>query len=474
MKSLLSTALLGAFLTLASPPATAQYAYGDSYLYEDSSWHLEGYSITYNSYQLWFISVGVDAALYDPAGNVLASGSDTEWWNGLDAYASLAAYADAGLYYVGGHHYYNGDGWGPVDAGSTRYDVDTGEVYGAVQSALQAPGNWWNFRIAHLKEPGGGTVRARVWWSCSQNSSPNDPSICYGQDTGNGLEYVNTDIPAAQYGLCDIADPTVVKFNGLYYLYASALQAGSLPCPPGVQGGIVGFVSADARAWSILNNGQYVIASSYSGSAYYEMQPSAIVMQYSYACSAGNWAASTATPFIRVYYTSSDSGDPGYSLIAADSYDGVSFTLHLGPGGVRGILRGNGLASNGWWPNVKRVGSFGDYPLVITYEGPGDAYHNAHYTAVTNGAPSDFNWLGANGGHIQYYSPMSSTSVSLEGLGDGTLIDNNGYQFYGYPSGNVGLWWSAGTMSFPTPLYRGPASTLTIFPWLPYMNSCQP
>ena len=467
MKAFISTTVVGLLFLLLSPlTATAQYAYGDTYLYEDSSWHLEGYSITYNSYQLWYISVGVDAGLHSPTGDVLASGSDTEWWNGMDAYVPLAADADAGLYYAEGHYYYCGDGWGPVDLGTTRYYADTGMVFGAVQSALHPPGNAWNFRIADLQEPSGGVVR--LWWSCGINTNPVNPTICYGEKVSNQFQYVGSDIVGVSYGLCDIADPTVVKFNGYYYLYASAIKSGTSPCPSGVQGNVFGFVSSDARSWTILNNGNPVITS--LDPAYSDSQPSAIVMQYSYACSAGSWAASPTTPFIRVYYTAgSDIGDPGYSRFAADTYDGSSFAAHVGPGGIQGILRGYGPLRGGWWPNVKRVGVFGDYPLVMSYAGP-----DANYTAVTSGAPSDFNWLGANAGHIQYFSPLAFTPGSLEGLGDGTLVDSNGSPFYGYPSGSVYLWWSTGKYKWPTPIYRGPSSTLAVFPWSPYMDSCQP
>jgi hypothetical protein len=198
-------------------------------------------------------------------------------------------------------------------------------------------------------------------------------------------------------------------------------------------------------------------------------QPSAIVMQYSYTCIGGSWFTGQATPFIRIYHTQSASQpDPGYSLFAKDSYDGVNFSAHVGPGGIQGILRGSAIQFNGWWPNVKKVGTFGDYPLVISYSGP-----FGQYTAATNGSPSDFNWIGGNGGSLLSFSPASTTSASLDGIADGTLIDTNGGQFFGNPSGQVNFWWSAGSVTFPTPIYLGQAATGTYFPWSSSMGSCQ-
>lgn len=341
-----------------------------------------------------------------------------------------------------------------------------GQIYGTYQSNLKPPGAaTWNYRVAFMHDYAASKVR--LWWSCGPN---NQPAICYGEKSGITVVYVGTDIVASSFGLCDLSDPTVVKFNGQYYLYGTGIENGNPGCPqltpPGVNGKIFGFVSSNARNWTILNGGQPVITMPNSGT-FGIGQPSAVVMNYAYSCNGSTWVATPTTPRIRIYHTQSANKPPTetqYNLFAKNSTNGVTFTAHTDALGKQAILRGSGVQFNGFWPEVKKVGIFGDYPLVISYSGP----NGGEFTAVTGNKPSDFNWMAGNAGLPLNFVPSSSTSASLEGIADGTFINSNGSQFFGAPSGSVGFFWSQND----TQIYRGYSTTSIYFPWSTSMGAC--
>jgi hypothetical protein len=310
---------------------------------------------------------------------------------------------------------------------------------------------------------------------------PHFGQICYGENNS----YIKADVVASGFGLCDLADPSVVLFNRQYYLYATALPIGSIGCQsgsdPGMNNQIYGFVSSDARHWTILNSGEPVIANSQT--TYYGIgQPSAIVMSYTYSCTVtgyyqGNWAANPTTPWIRVYFTWNGHQPGGNQyLYAEDSTDGVHFTLHQ-VAGVSAILNGNGIQTGGWYPSVKKVAQLGDYPLVISYS----SANGLAYTAVAGAPPifQDIEWTPRNSGAAVPLNPSSVNNLALESDQTGVLIGTNGGSFPGAPTGQANFWWAQGNVqgvSFPHWLYLGQANTATYFPWIPasQWGNCDP
>jgi hypothetical protein len=280
----------------------------------------------------------------------------------------------------------------------------------------------------------------RVWWSCGTPDG-----ICYGTGTSLGWQYVNQPLAVrfgAAQGICDLQDPAVVYFNGSYYLYASGIPAGTPGCPGLGNSGnehasIYGFISKDGEnSWSILNSGDPVIKISTDPGCYAcytghgNWTPSAIVMQHG--------------SLIRVYHSQNTYGVDPDGIYAMDSYDGANFF-------GRRVILGQGQ----WEPVVKKVGTSGDYPLVMTFVAgsPG-----VPWTATTNG-PDDTSWtIGNNGSPVRLWPP--SPWVSIEGDESGRLIDTEGRYFTGAATGEITFWWSSG---WPAAIYRGPGNTARFF-----------
>jgi hypothetical protein len=233
--------------------------------------------------------------------------------------------------------------------------------------------------------------------------------------------------------VCDIQDPTVVQYNGTYYLFAGGLPAGSLGC--GVSGNeharIYSFSSPDGLSWSPLNDGNPVIA--------VPADPDC------YGCykGHGNWSPSAVVMgsgrFIRLYYSQDAPGYGPSGVMSMDTYDGVNFFNQ------RFIL------GDAWAACVKRVGLSGDYPMIMTYRtGSGDF-------AATSSWSSDTSWTVGNGGAPIITSPTAGYPPTINGDQTG-LFDGGSYS--NLISGQVDFWWPSGS---PTRIYRGQASAAQFF-----------
>ena len=240
---------------------------------------------------------------------------------------------------------------------------------------------------------------------------------------------VNNVLPA----VCDIQDPTVVRYKGAYYLFAGAVPAGSLGC--GVSGNehamIYSFSSPDGLSWSPLNGNNSVIA--------VPADPGC------YACYAGhgNWSPSAVVmgsgSFIRLYYSQEAPGYGPSGILSMDTYDGVNFFNQ------RLILR------DAWAACVKRVGLAGDYPMVMTYR------TNFGDFAATSSLSSDLSWTVGNGDSPIITSPAAGYPPTIDG--DQTGLFGGGSKS-GAMSRQVDLWWPAG---FPSRIYRGQANAAQFF-----------
>jgi hypothetical protein len=233
--------------------------------------------------------------------------------------------------------------------------------------------------------------------------------------------------------VCDIQDPTVVQFNGAYYLFAGGIPAGSPGC--GMSGnehaGIYSFSSPDGLSWSPLNGSSPVVAVPADPACY---------LCYS---GHGNWSPSAVVMgsgrFIRMYYSQEAPGYGPSGIMSMDTYDGVSFFNQ------RLIL------ADAWAACVKRVGLSGDYPMVMTYRtGSGDF-------AATSSWSSDTSWIVGNGGAPIFTSPAARYPPTI----DGDLTGLFGGGAYRSPiSGQVDFWWPSGS---PSRIYRGQASAAQFF-----------
>ena len=228
---------------------------------------------------------------------------------------------------------------------------------------------------------------------------------------------VNNSYPA----VCDIQDPSVVKFSGTYYLYAAGIRRRSPGCPGSGNTGnehaaIYAFSSSDGVSFSPLNCGNPVIQVPADPSCYtcYTGKgigfPSAVVMG--------------SGSFIRVYFHHSA---PGYGQVddgieAMDTYDGVSFFNER-------------YITDGWGPSVKRVGLSGDYPMVMTKStGSGNM-------AATSSWSSDTSWTVGNGGMPISTSPTAGYAPTLQSDETGLFLQGGGAAFTSPVSGQVNLLW---------------------------------
>jgi hypothetical protein len=240
---------------------------------------------------------------------------------------------------------------------------------------------------------------------------------------------VNNSSPA----VCDIQDPTVVQYNGTYYLFAGGIPAGSLGCS--VSGdehaGIYSFSSPDGLSWSPLNSSNPVII--------VPADPSC------YGCYGGhgNWSPSAVVmgsgSFIRLYYSQDAPGYGPSGIMSMDTYDGVNFFNQ------RFIL------GDAWAACVKRVGLSGDYPMVMTYRTIfGD------FAAISSWS-SDTSWTVGNGGSPIITSPTAGYPPTIDGDQTGLF---GGGSYSNLISGQVDFWWPSGS---PSRIYRAQTAAAQFF-----------
>jgi hypothetical protein len=134
-----------------------------------------------------------------------------------------------------------------------------------------------------------------------------------------------------------------------------------------------------------------------------------------------------------------------------------------------GVLSGPNITPAGSQPSVKKLGLFGDYPLVIAYTAQGGS--GLTTTASTGNTPTDFSWIAGNVGDPVSLSP-SAYNVNLESDVAGLFINTAGASFSGLPSGQVNFWWSNGPSSGNSFTYRGPTNTPAWFPWTTTNAGC--
>lgn len=276
--------------------------------------------------------------------------------------------------------------------------------------------------------------------------------ICVGEmTTGGSVSNVGKAV-TANPTVCDIQDPGVVYFNNgvtsYYYLYADGItKETGYACGAGPYGGhaaIYGWYSSNGLSFTALNSGNPVIQfpddadgcwSCYTGPGI--NGPSPVVMA---ECSC-----------IRMYYWY---GAPREGLISGgsgvesqDSTNGTNFSNE------------RVIWAYGYWPQVKKTGLYGDYPLVMTIQ---DGATSDEFVSAISGF-NDQTWA------CEYScAEFAATSINnypahLESDPTGLLLDttqspisissliNSGEQ--------LDLDWDNSTN-----LYRGPTTGLNLFP----------
>jgi hypothetical protein len=325
-------------------------------------------------------------------------------------------------------------------------------VYGAEQRDLTNPNGSWNDLSHQMIDDSSGVFR--IYWSCG-----NPDGICVGrtmlvasrstqellelQQSGWNLHWprnggaffggepitVSNSSPA----VCDIQDPTVVQYDGTYYLFAGAIPAGSPGCgvPGNEHAGIYSFSSPDGLSWSPLNGGNPVIT------------VPADTGCYECYMGHGNWSPSAVVmgsgSFIRVYYSQDAPGYGPNGIMSMDTCDGVNFFNQ------RFIFEG------AWAACVKRVGLSGDYPMVMTYRTSDGDF------AATSSWSSDTSWTVGNGGSPIITSPAAGYPPTIDGDQAGLF---GGGSYSSPVSGEVDFWWPSGS---PSRIYRGQASAAQFF-----------
>lgn len=156
--------------------------------------------------------------------------------------------------------------------------------------------------------------------------------------------------------------------------------------------------------------------------------------------------------FIRVYYyiNAPGYGISGEGIEAMDSYDGIHF------------FNERQIMPSGYWPCVKRVGLYGDYPMVMTVNTANGAM------AYTSSSSSDTSWTVGNGG-----SPISTNPAyggyapRLESEGTGLFLNANGAAFTSPISGQINFDWDDGTgpggTVYGTRIFRGLGNAAQFF-----------
>lgn len=294
-------------------------------------------------------------------------------------------------------------------------------VNGIQQGGLTNPNGYWNHHPFAMQDYSAGGV-FRIYWSCG---NPN--GICVGHATSQTFfDFQPISINNSSPAVCDIQDPTVVKFNGMYYLYAAGIRANSPGCNNPAQNfhaAIYVFGSVNGVNFWPLNAGEPVIKVSADPSCFtcYTGKgisfPSAVVMG--------------SGSFIRLYF---HANAPGYTpvsdgILAMDTYDGVNFSNQ------RVIIDSTQLAGGAWAPHVRRAGA-SDFPLVMTYA-------SGYGTMVaTSSSFSDTSWTLGNGGMAVSFNPTAGYSATLVGDQTGLLLNTAGGAFTSPVSGQLAFWWA--------------------------------
>lgn len=316
-------------------------------------------------------------------------------------------------------------------------------INGTNQGGLVLPGNTWNQHPFGIMDYSTGVFR--FYWSCG-----NPDGICVGHATS--LTFYDSEpvsVNNAPPSVCDIQDPGIVKFQGTYFLYAAGITPGAPPnagCNNEQGAGnehaaIYAFTSSDGVHFSPANNGNPVIQvpgdpcwTCYTGHGI--NGPSPVVMG--------------SGSFIRVYYFINA---PGYGVIstgieAMDSSDGLHFSNE------RAIM------TSGYWPCVKRVGLFGDYPMVMTYTTGSGAM------TATSSSSSDTFWTIGNGGSPISANPAYGYPPRLESDETGLFLNANGAAFTSPVSGQINFDWDNGANGVPlfgTRIFRGLGNAAQFF-----------
>jgi hypothetical protein len=341
------------------------------------------------------------------------------------------------------------------------------QITGIKETSLVGPsGNQWNQHPFAIYDSTGDTYNGKYlyYWSCG--NGPQD-GICVGTMTpGGAVSNVSQPISVSKTStLCDMQDPGVVKFNGVYYLYAAGVRT-TAECNDesndNEHAAIYGWSSTDGLHFSPLNGGnpviQFAIDTS-NGVANAGGDPDPNFSAYAgHGINAPTPVVMAECSCIRIYYWYQA---PGYGLIssgngveAQDSTDGTNFNNE------RVIL------TYGYWQQVKRTGlNGGDYPLVMTLDTGGNGF-----VTLTSSANSDQSWT------CEFACAESTASNTapnpypphLESDVTGLLLDsnldpitianlNNNKQLY--------LDWDNGILTSGNSfLYRGNTAGLSLFP----------
>jgi hypothetical protein len=364
----------------------------------------------------------------------------------------------------------------------------------------------WNYGMEAIYDAG----TWRYWWGCGTSST--DMAICYKASTssdpnagGSVTRVIRIGSGNEAFHLCDIANPSVVRFGGKWIMYVEGVPFGDPGCPtsapPGFNTAIYAFESTTLTSWTRLaGSSQPVIRTldyglnppapppspnPCGGLCKYGLgHPSAIVVNRDYQCtvdSSGPLLTSTAQPQIRLFYTSFPSGGgiydcpicaPGnrwdFHIFEMRSLDGATFSLVQSSLGEYPVLSKEAFPPEGtpgstwygaWWPSVKKIGSWdgGDFPLAISF------LSNGYQGTAVSRNHSEFVWRRGNGGGAVLTSPASGSTPRLASTPDGTLVDINGSPLAQSSNSQTYLRWSlAGTT--PNSTYAGIFDALKWFP----------
>lgn len=334
----------------------------------------------------------------------------------------------------------------------------TGISNGASVTSLNVSGTRWNQHPISIYNSSSGVYL--YYWNCGNSSQD---GICVGQRTPGGTVSNVTQAIFTNSSVCDIQDPGVVLFNGTYYLYAGGITGTSIStcnnknAAGNQHAAIYAWQSSDGHSFTALNNGNPVVQTAddanncathcYTGHGI--NGPTPVVMA---ECSC-----------IRLYYWYDAAGNGvisgGTGIESQDSTDGVTF------GNERAIL------PYGYWPQIRKSGLYGDYPLVMTFlNNSGVGNGTGFVTAVSSGF-SDLYWTcqySCNGFTATSLTQPANYAPSLESDLTGTLLDtsqnalslsglNSGQQLYLDWDNNV----VANSGSY---IYRGSTTGSNLFP----------
>lgn len=305
---------------------------------------------------------------------------------------------------------------------------------GTQQGGFTNPDGNWNHHPVGFMDYSTGVFR--VYWSCG-----NPDGICAGHSTGISY-YDGQPVSINSFSaVCDIQDPSVVKFNGTYYLFAGGIAAGSPGCPnagnhDNEHAAIYAFSSSDGLSFSPLSNNPVIKVAA---------DPSCYTCYFGHGIGFPSAVVMGSGSFIRLYFHRSS---PGYGLTddgieAMDTYDGQNFFNER-------------YIGNGWAPSVKRVGLNGDYPMVMSYN------TGAGPMVATSSSWDDTVWTVGNGGLPISTSPTAGYAPGLESEETGLYLNANGAHFTSPVSGQVNFMWN-NNVSPGSRIYRGQGNAAQFF-----------